>query len=166
VTGSICTPIFTYSADVTGLDEVGRGPLGHRVIGTVTGGEFHGAIEGSIAGAGGDWLLLGGDGFGRIDVRLTVRTTDRAHIYVQYRGLIEITPAISAILGGERGETDFGDQYFFTHPRLETGDPRYAWVNHTFFIGQGRFMTGPRVEYRIFKIENPAPSMVGNTRIN
>ncbi|MEO0871318.1 MAG: DUF3237 family protein, partial [Pseudomonadota bacterium] len=42
----------------------------------------------------------------------------------------------------------FGDHYFYTNPRLETGDPRYAWVNTTFFVGQGR-ATKEGVAYRI-----------------
>jgi Protein of unknown function (DUF3237) len=28
-------------------------------------------------------------------------------------------------------ETAYADQYFRIAPRLETGDPRYAWVNQT-----------------------------------
>jgi hypothetical protein len=155
VKNPVCTPVLNYYADVNGLDEIGPGPHGLRVIGNVTGGQFNGdGLEGSIVGMGADWLVLGEDAFGRIDVRLTFRTSDGAHIYVRYYGLLEITPAVRAILTGQRGETDFGDQYFFTHPRLETGDPRYSWVNETFFIGQGRFVTGPRVEYRIFKVHN------------
>ena len=47
--------------------------------------------------------------------------------------------------------TDFGDQYFFTNPRMETGDPRYAWVNTTFFIGEGRILPGLGVEYRVWR---------------
>jgi Protein of unknown function (DUF3237) len=149
------TPVLTYYADVSGLDEVGRGPFGHRVIGNVTGGKFTGdLLEGTIVGAGADWLLLGDDGVGRIDVRLTCRTDDGAHIYVQYYGLIEITAAVRAILTGQTGKTEFSEQYFFTVPRLETGDSRYAWLNHTVFIGQGRLVTGPRVEYRVFKVDN------------
>jgi len=150
-------PVLTYYADVTRLDEVGRGPFGHRVIGNVTGGKFDGPrLGGTVVGAGADWLLLGDDGYGRIDVRVTFRTNDGAHIFVQYYGLIEITSDVRAILAGQHGETPFGGQYFFTHPRLETGDAQYSWVNHTFFVGQGRLLTGPRVEYQIFKLDNPA----------
>ena len=47
--------------------------------------------------------------------------------------------------------TDYGDQYFFTNPRIETGDPRYAWVNTTFFVGEGRFLPGLGVEYRVWR---------------
>jgi hypothetical protein len=34
------------------------------------------------------------------------------------------------ILGGSSGDplANFGEQYFFTNPRMETGDERYSWV--------------------------------------
>jgi hypothetical protein len=40
------------------------------------------------------------------------------------------------------------------HPRLETGDQRYKWVNQTQFLGQGRLVPGPTVEYRVYRVEN------------
>ena len=49
------------------------------------------------------------------------------------------------------GGTDFDDQYFYTNPRFETGDPRYAWVNTTFFVGEGRAVPGLGVEYRVWR---------------
>lgn len=150
------TPILTYYADLK-IDQVGTGPFGSRVIANVTGGEFVGdGVKGDIIGAGADWLLIGADGFGRLDVRATMRTSDGALIYAQYSGLIEVTATIQAIFAGEPGETEFGGPYFFTNPRLETGDPRYSFLNHTFLIGQGRLVTGPRVEYQVFKVDNPA----------
>ena len=39
----------------------------------------------------------------------------------------------------------------FTKPRFETGDPRYAWLNTTFFIGEGRSLPGLGVEYRVWR---------------
>ena len=48
--------------------------------------------------------------------------------------------------------TDYADQYFRSAPRLETGDPRYAWVNRTLFVAEGR-MPGVRgVEYRVYRV--------------
>lgn len=153
----VLTPVLTYYADLE-MADVGKGPFGPRVIANVTGGEFSGddGVKGTIVGAGADWLLVGEDGFGRLDVRATLKTSDGALIYAQYFGYIEVTPTISAILAGENTETDFGGQYFFTNPRLETGDERWAWVNHTFFIGQGRLVAGPRVEYQVFRVDNPS----------
>ena len=61
---------------------------------------------------------------------------------------------MAAILGGASKSVDYGDQYFFTNPRLETGDERYTWVNESQFLGQGRLVPGPTVEYRVYRVEN------------
>lgn len=45
-------------------------------------------------------------------------------------------------------------RYFFTNPRLECSDERYAWVNTTMFVGEGRLVAGPAVEYRVYRLEN------------
>jgi hypothetical protein len=145
---------FELRADLVS-DDVGPGPFGHRIVANVSGGEVSGErLKGSITGASADWILIGADGFGRIDVRVTVKTLDGAFIYVQYYGLLEATPAVVAVLGGGDTPTRYGDQYFFTNPRLETGDERYAWINQTMFIGEGRLLPGPAVEYRVYRVAN------------
>lgn len=145
---------FETHADLAPLD-VGAGPFGGRIVFTVTGGGLTGErIKGSFVGAGGDWLLAGPDGYGRLDVRYTVATPDGASIYVQYFGVLEMTPAIMAIVGGGDTPTDYAEQYFFITPRLETGDERYSWVNQTVFVGEGRVIPGPAVEYRVYRVAN------------
>jgi hypothetical protein len=49
------------------------------------------------------------------------------------------------------GETGFGDQYFYTHVRIESGAEQYAWVNRTLFVGQGRVATDG-VEYEVYRL--------------
>ena len=148
-------PAFQYYADVSGIQDVGAGPLGHRLIGTIAGGRVIGErLNGSIAGAGAEWLLMCSDGFGRLDTRTTFRTDDGAHIYLRFSGLLEMTPAVMALLTGRSTPTNFGDQYFFIDPQLETGDERYAWVNRTLFVGQGRHATSSRVEFQVFRVAN------------
>jgi hypothetical protein len=145
---------FGFYADIDVI-VVGPGPFGQRAIATITGGEVTGErLRGSLVGAGADWSLIGPDGYLRVDVRTTMRTVDDAHVYFQYAGFIEVTPAFIALNNGEDVSTDFGDQYFFTSLRLETGDERYSWVNHTMFLGQGRPLPGPRVEYRVYRMAN------------
>jgi hypothetical protein len=77
-----------------------------------------------------------------------------AFLYAQYNGLIEVTADVQAILGGAVTPTEFGAQYFFTNPRIETGDERYQWVNRTMFIAQGRVVAAAAVEYKVFRVEN------------
>jgi hypothetical protein len=49
--------------------------------------------------------------------------------------------------------TAFDDQYFRVTPRLETGDERYRWVNQAVFLGEGRFVDGFGLQYRMFRVE-------------
>ncbi len=143
---------FTFTADLKAPVAVGPGPFGDRNIFEVTGGQVTGErIHGTMGTGGADWILAGSDGYGRLDVRATLHTHDGAAIYVQYFGVIEYTEAILAAVGGER-DSQFGDSYFRTAPRLETGDERYAWVNQTLFVADGRVMVGPAVEYRVHRV--------------
>lgn len=144
---------FEFFAQLGRVD-FGPGPFGKRILFRGTGGGIVQGerLNGVMEGPGGDWFLSGADGYGRIDVRSNIRTTDDAFIYVQYHGLVRLTPAVLAMLDGEPDPGAENDQYFFTAPRLETGDPRYAWVNQTMFLGEGRVSVGPRVDYRIYRV--------------
>ncbi len=129
---------------------IGAGPIGTRMYYDVVGGELTGdRLRGKLLG-GGEWALIGPAGFLRIDVRLQVETHDGAHLYIQYVGLLALNEAVQRALE-TGGGTDYGDQDFFTNPRMETGDPRYAWVNTTFFVGEGRIRPGLGVEYRVWR---------------
>jgi len=140
--------------DVGGVADVGTGPYGHRMIAAGSGGEVVGdRLKGTIApSAGGDWLLIGQDGYGRLDVRNTVLTVDGACIYIQLHGIVELSDAVMAVFAGGDIPTGFGEQYFVTTPRLETGDERYTWVNRTVFVAEGRILPGPRIDYRVFRV--------------
>lgn len=143
---------FTFTAQLAPSVPVGTGPFGTRRIREVVGGEVTGdRIRGRVGTGGGDWVLLGPDGWGRLDVRLTIHTDDDAHLYVQYFGVIEYTDAALAANAGERS-SDYDEHYFRTAPRIETGDERYAWVNRTVFVADGRLHPGPVVEYRVHRV--------------
>jgi hypothetical protein len=143
---------FTFNASLAPAVAVGEGPFGNRRIREVTGGEVSGErINGRVGSGGADWVLVGPDGWGRLDVRLTIHTGDGAVIYVQYHGVIEYNEAAHAANAGERS-SEYGEHYFRTAPRLETGDERYAWVNRTLFVGEGRLHPGPVVEYRVHRV--------------
>ena len=132
---------------------VGAGPLGVRVVGGVATGTVTGTrVNGTIVGPGADWMLIGPDGFGRVDVRLQIETDDGAVVYVRYEGLIELNAASSAALMDRAAETEWEDQYFRTAPRFETGDERYAWLNQTVFVARGR-VTTDGLEYEVFRVE-------------
>jgi hypothetical protein len=64
--------LMRYRADLKPPVEVGAVPSGNRRIFDVTGGSFEGPrLRGKILPSGADWLLLGSDGVGRLDVRAT-----------------------------------------------------------------------------------------------
>jgi hypothetical protein len=130
---------FTYQAHLAPPLLAGAGPPGTRMIVPVTGGWARGdRLRGTLVGGGADWLLVGPNGFARLDVRGQLQTDDGAVLYVAYTGLLELYAGVQAAMAG--GETRYGDQYFRTTPRLETGDPRYAWVNTTLFVARGRIV--------------------------
>jgi hypothetical protein len=143
---------FSFTAALNEAVPVGTGPFGSRRIREVLSGEVTGdRIHGTVGSGGADWVLVGLDGYGRLDVRLTLHTHDGAHIYVQYFGVIEYTEAALAANAGERS-SEWDEHYFRTSPRLETGDPRYEWVNRTVFVARGRLHPGPVVEYQVFRV--------------
>jgi hypothetical protein len=61
---------------------------------------------------------------GHLDVRITLATEDGARIYVQYYGVIVMNEHVNRALT-QGGATAYGDTYFMTQPRYETGDARY-----------------------------------------
>lgn len=146
-------PLFTLAAHVEDGVDIGAGPGGIRQIFDVTGGSFEGErLSGKVLPSGADWLLVGSDGVGRLDVRLALVTEDGARIYVQYRGVLVTNEKVAAAIEAG-GETQFGDTYFMTAPRFETGDPRYTWLNALVAVGQGRLLSNG-VEYRVFELAN------------
>jgi hypothetical protein len=143
---------FTFTGVLKEPVPVGPGPFGDRTTFEVVGGEVTGErINGKMGTGGADWILAGPDGFGRLDVRATIHTDDGANIFVQYFGVIEYTDAAIAAVTGERS-SDYHEHYFRTAPRLECGDERYAWVNQTVFVADGRVHPGPIVEYRVHRV--------------
>jgi hypothetical protein len=141
---------FDYHALLKPALWIGKGPYGARMFAEVTGGEVSGpALNGTVLTGGGDWALIGEDGWARLDVRGQVRTDDGAFIYTTYRGVIELNERMQqAVAAG--GETAFDDQYIRTTPEFETGDERYRWLTQTVFIARGRAYSGG-IAYQVFR---------------
>jgi len=143
---------FSFWVSLKPPIDFGPGPLGQRIYVEVTGGEATGdRFKAHAVGGAGDWILVGPDSFGRIDVRLQFETDDNAHVYVQYFGVLELNQVAAQALATGAG-TKFEDQYFRTAPRFETGDPRYAWLNQSVFVAKGRLREGGGVEYDVFRL--------------
>ena len=98
-------------------------------------------ISASMTGsAAADWLIVGPDGTGTLDVRATLVTDDGAVVFVQYNGRCDV-------------RNGPGTAPVYVAPRFETGDERYAWLNRVQAVGKGRFdLTTSLITYRWYEI--------------
>ena len=115
-----------------------NGPQGTRVVAIVTGGTFEGPkLRGTVDDSGGDWVTLRADGSIKLDVRALLHTHDGAEIFMHYEGI------------GLRQED--GSLKLATAPLFETGDERYAWLNHVQAVSAGA-SSGGVVTYEVFAV--------------
>ncbi|MBZ0129407.1 MAG: DUF3237 domain-containing protein [Rhodobacteraceae bacterium] len=123
--------------ELADIREMGRGRAGQRRIIPIIGGTVSGkAISGRILSVGADWQTLFDGGLAELDTRYAMETDDGAVIEIINYGLRHGPPEVMArVAAGE--DVDPAQYYMRTHARLETGDPRYAWVNRTLFVGTG-----------------------------
>jgi hypothetical protein len=146
--------LCTLEARLRPASQLGRTPLGQRVIAEVEGGRVTGPrFTGKVLPSGGDWLILGADGCGRIDVRATLELDDGSLVYATYNGRLNV-PAEVAPGAFNRATADSVDPsryYFRTAPTFETSSTKYAWLNHIQAIGVGR-ITSEGVAYDIFEV--------------
>lgn len=131
--------LFTLTADVPRIVDLGATPTGQRRIAHVTGGAFKGErLSGTIhAAPGGDWILVRPDGATVLDVRVTLETDDQQLIYMTYRGIRHGPAEVMARLA--KGEAvDPASYYFRTTPVFETASPKYDWLNRIVSVASGR----------------------------
>jgi len=144
--------VFDYRVRLAAPVVVGPGPHGTRVFFGVADGEVAGPrVNGTVLGGGGDWMVVGPDGWTRLDVRGQFRTDDGAVVYTTYRGVCEPSEAVAAAMAGGPA-TQFDDQYWRVTPVFETGDDRYAWLNQSVFVARGRAIEGPGVAYEVYRV--------------
>jgi Protein of unknown function (DUF3237) len=119
--------------------DLGKTPLGPRVIARITGGTFEGPkLKGKVLASGGDWLLRLDSTTVKLDVRILLETEDRELIYNTYTGFIHQNP----------DKTD----YWKIVPIFETSSKKYGWLNYTIAVGVGRDIKGG-VAYDVYAIK-------------
>jgi len=114
-------------------------PAGTRVIVDVSdfrveGDRLRGRMKGSAAA---DWLTIGPDGTGTLDVRATMETDDGAVIFVYYQGRRDFSPGTDAPI--------------YTAPKFDTGDERYAWLNKIQAVARGD-LEGTTLTYEVYEV--------------
>lgn len=126
-------------------------PVGARMTFIAKGGTIEGPrLKGELLPGGGDWLMIGTDLIGRVDVRATIRTDDGALIHYETRGVIEVpADGMERLAAGER--LPFEETYVRTTPKFETADERYSWLNGIVAIGHNELVAN-RINYRIYRV--------------
>ncbi|OQW30510.1 MAG: hypothetical protein A4E19_09365 [Nitrospira sp. SG-bin1] len=148
---------FTYQVIATQPRVIGPGTHGTRQYYELTGGTVKGPrLNGKLVGTGGDYMLAGQDGYLNMDVRVQMKTDDGALIYIRYHGPVEANEKLQQAAAAS-GQTAFEDQRIRSYWVLETGDPRYLWVNRTVFVGEGRLLSGGPgllgMEHRVYRLD-------------
>jgi len=126
-------------------------PVGARMTFITTGGVIDGPrLQGEVLPGGGDWLLVGGDGAGRVDVRATLKTHDDVLIHYEARGIIKVpADGLERLSAGE--VLPFGETYVRTTPTFETADERYGWLSELVAVGYN-VLSPNHIDYRIYRV--------------
>jgi len=126
-------------------------PVGTTMVFIARGGRFEGPrLHGEVLPGGGDWLHVGDDQIGRVDVRATIRTDDDALIAYTAQGLISIPPdGLERLAAGER--LPWEQTYIRTTPKFETSDERYAWISGLVAVAYNE-LSPNHVDYRIYRV--------------
>jgi hypothetical protein len=137
-------PLCTLRVQLKPPIVVGAGCAGTRVIVEVASMQVKGdRLSGEMAGdAAADWILIGPEGTGMLDVRATLRTDDGALIFVQYNGK-------------STGDFSAGIQLpltVYVAPRFETSDERYAWLNRVQAVGKGIVHEDLSLDYEWYEV--------------
>lgn len=142
---------FVITVAVGPIADIGAATYGVRRFVPAAAGTVTGDLTAELLPGGGDWLLVGADGFARADIRYVLRTDDGALLYGTGEGLIELNDATLRAMGGQ-GASDYDDHYVRVHFTFETADERYSWLNTGMFVGRGRFLDGA-IQYSVARVD-------------
>ena len=135
-------PLCTMRVQLKPPIEVGTGPAGTRLIFEAESLKFEGdRFSGEMVGtASGDWLLIGPEGTGTLDIRATFRTHDGAIVFGQYYGRLDASQGLDL------------PKTIYVTPRFETGDERYAWLNRVQAVGKGVVHEDLALDYEWYEL--------------
>jgi hypothetical protein len=103
-------------------------PVGTRMLFPVVGGRVEGErIRGAVVPGSADWLTIGDDLIGRVDVRAVIETDDGASIQFTTTGRARLGAHATRFMAGATVRAD--EAYIRSLPLFETSDARYAQLN-------------------------------------
>lgn len=145
---------MTYREVIDGpLPSTKGSPFGERLCWNIIAGTLVGPrVNAKIAMPGTDWMRLGADGVRRQDLRAQFVTDDGVTILLHYdSGLIRASNAfLKALADGT--ETTWADQYMRMVPEFIVGGQKYAWLNQSLFLAEGRLSRRREIEYFIYTV--------------
>jgi uncharacterized protein DUF3237 len=71
---------------------------------------------------------------------------------LHYTGLVQQTEAF-ARAAGAGSATDWGDVNMRMAMHFDTGADKYAWLNRSLFLAEGRLAGKNALEYRVYRLE-------------
>ena len=142
--------LLTNALDVH-VTELGDTPYGSRRVARFGTGSFEGPkLRGTVLPGGAAWMLMRRDNVLEIDVRLTLETDDKQHIYMTWKGFRHGPKEVIDRLN--RGETvDPASYYFRTTPYFETSSEKYGWMNRICSIATGARTASERT-FHVFQV--------------
>ena len=124
---------------------------GTRLTFIAAGGQVAGPeVNGQVLPGGGDWLRIGNDRVGRVDVKVSLRTDDGVFIHFESGGIVKVPDDGLARLGAGEAVA-YDESYVRTTPRFETADERYAWLSQIVTVGYNA-LSPDHIEYRIYQV--------------
>ncbi len=125
----LCTATVSLAAPITVSPTL--------LIGEVTAMQVEGErLRASLKGrAAADWLRVSPEGYGTLDVKVTLETDDGAIVHATYSGRLQF---------------DTGTVY--AAPLFHTGDERYAWLNRIQAVSKGHFPSSDTLIYEIYEL--------------
>lgn len=132
-------PLCTLTSVLRKPFALPKTPAGTRLIFEVESGKASGdRLNATLKGqANADWLTIGPDGTGTLDVRALMETDDGALVFMHYNGRVDMAKGPGAPL--------------YSTPRFETGDDRYRWLNTVQAVGKGDF-DGTTLVYELYEM--------------
>lgn len=145
---------MTYREMIDGpLPSTKGSSFGERLCWQIVAGTLVGPrINARIATSGTDWMRIGPDSVRRQDLRAQLLTDKGVTILLHYdTGLIRASDGFLRALK-DGAEATWSDQYMRMVPEFVVGGEKYAWLNRSLFLGEGRLSGRNEIEYSIYRV--------------